>query len=299
MYFWGMETAYTKYLKVGPVVYEMTAEVEMKVMDDCANFISDEMPAFHEATDLLVHCHIHLTDKTSVQIDGQVVYQDEKRVVLNHDGLERRLHLEQGAMYGYYREEDETHITVEIPRYGEGPLMISTFFLELLAFDRFLFRQNALVLHSAFIEWQGQGIDFTAPSGTGKSTQASLWEKYEGTEVVNGDRSIIWLNPLTQRFEVCGLPFCGSSNIHLNKRMPLRAIVFIEQHPTNVVEVMPQSRAAGKLFGEMSINQWNREVVLKSLDFIEKLSSEVTMVHLKCNMEQDAVNTLKHFLETH
>ncbi|WP_370839368.1 hypothetical protein [Intestinibacter bartlettii] len=33
-----------------------------------------------------------------------------------------------------------------------------------------------------------KGILFSAPSGTGKSTQADLWEKYENAEIINGDR---------------------------------------------------------------------------------------------------------------
>ena len=78
--------------------------------------------------------------------------------------------------------------------------------------------------------------------------------------------------------------------------MPLGAIVFIEQWPDNIAEPMKPANAASKLYGEMSVNNWNTQAVLKSFDLIEKITNAVPMVHLKCNMEQDAVETLKHYL---
>lgn len=78
--------------------------------------------------------------------------------------------------------------------------------------------------------------------------------------------------------------------------MPLKAIVFIEQSPQNTVEKMPGIKAISKLFGETSINKWNKEAVIKSVELIEAIARNVPMIHLKCNMEQDAVLTLKHYL---
>ena len=51
---------------------------------------------------------------------------------------------------------------------------------------------HRVILHSSFISRQGEGILFTAPSGTGKSTQADLWKRHEeGVTIINGDRSIL------------------------------------------------------------------------------------------------------------
>lgn len=59
---------------------------------------------------------------------------------------------------------------------------------------------------------------------------------------------------------------------------------------------MPGIKAVSKLFGETSINKWNKEAVMKSVGLIEAIAQNVSMVHLKCNMEQDAVLKLKHYL---
>ena len=43
-----------------------------------------------------------------------------------------------------------------------------------LAFEFPLLEKQAFILHSSFVSWKGNGILFTAPSGTGKSTLLSL-----------------------------------------------------------------------------------------------------------------------------
>ena len=58
---------------------------------------------------------------------------------------------------------------------------------------------------ASFIRWQGRGILFSAPSGTGKSTQANLWVQHQGAEVINGDRAA--LRQVGGRWQAFGLPY--------------------------------------------------------------------------------------------
>ncbi len=281
------------FLTIGPVSFIMHAEIPLSITETCANF-------FHEDRSLLqpyqIDCSIKLVSRPSPFV-GNVVKRSNNRIVFDHDGLEERINLFEGQVYGIYREQDDSHIVIEIRDEGQQKVIVSTFFLGLLSLERHLLNQNALVLHSSFIEYEGKSILFTAPSGTGKSTQAGLWQKYENVQIINGDRSIIHLEEGSFYSE--GLPFCGSSQIHVNKKMPLGAIVFIEQWPDNIAEPMKLSSAASKLYGEMSVNNWNTQSVLKAFDLIEKITHAVPMVHLKCNMEQDAVETLKFFLHNY
>lgn len=52
---------------------------------------------------------------------------------------------------------------------------------------------HRFLMHGVVISWKGRGYMFTAPSGTGKSTHASLWKKYLGddVEIINGDKPIL------------------------------------------------------------------------------------------------------------
>lgn len=277
------------YLKIGPVSYHIHSKNELVEHETCANFLVPEQP--ENAIDVEL-CAVDSLKEPS----GKLIHQSSQRLIyLEENGLEHRVNLWGNQLLGISHEQGENSLMAEIPAPKDMEIPLNTSILEFMNLEKHLLKHEALVLHSSFIEYEGKAILFTAPSGTGKSTQANLWKKYEGTEIINGDRSIVH-RTAPGVFQMHGLPFCGSSQIHLNKEMPLGAIVFIEQHPTNIVEPMPPAHAFGKLYGEMSINSWNREAVEKGMQVIENLVASIPMVHLKCNMEQDAVNTLKNYL---
>ena len=52
---------------------------------------------------------------------------------------------------------------------------------------------GAFLMHAAIIDVDGQGVGFTARSGTGKTTRVLLWKKAFGdrVKVVNGDKPIL------------------------------------------------------------------------------------------------------------
>ena len=53
---------------------------------------------------------------------------------------------------------------------------IDPMFTSLLALERRLVKKNSMILHCAYVEYQGEAILFSAPSETGKTTQANLWK---------------------------------------------------------------------------------------------------------------------------
>lgn len=99
--------------------------------------------------------------------------------------------------------------------------------LETIGTERLVGMAGGAILHSSFIEVGGKAVLFTAPSGTGKSTQAELWRENRGAVVINGDRSVLRIIDSVPC--ASGLPYSGSSGICLNRTLPLRAIVYIEQ----------------------------------------------------------------------
>ena len=78
-----------------------------------------------------------------------------------------------------------------------------------------------LVLHSSYIVTrQEQGILFSGPSGIGKSTQAALWQRYAGAEIVNGDRA--WCGPIRGPSAACSMQgppaSAGTSRLRCRRR---------------------------------------------------------------------------------
>ena len=154
----------------------------------------------------------------------------------------------------------------------------------------FMIRRGAMILHSSLIDHQGRGIVFTAPSGTGKSTQADLWHKYRGAEILNGDRSIIRREG--SGYRCYGSPYAGSSGIYQNKSVALGAVVVLRQAPKNRIRRMKAREAYLCLLSEMSLSPIDRETVEKQSQWLLDLISAVPVYLLECLPDEGAVDAL-------
>ena len=156
-----------------------------------------------------------------------------------------------------------------------------------------LLQHGNLVLHASYINWNGQAIIFTAPSGTGKSTQAALWQKYEGAEIINGDRALlgkshgIWYS--------YGYPCCGSSAICINRTFPLSMIVVLEQGDRNQVLQMTNSQKIRAIAAGAEVFLWDAAEINCVFMLAEQLIYSVPVIKLICRPDEDAVNVLKNY----
>ena len=85
--------------------------------------------------------------------------------------------------------------------------------------------RHALILHSSYLDVNGQALLFSGPSGIGKSTQADLWVRHRGAAILNGDKSLLIREP--DGWYAHGWPICGSSGICRNESRRIRAIVML------------------------------------------------------------------------
>lgn len=96
--------------------------------------------------------------------------------------------------------------------FGEGyrSTMYSQAILESADMFDILAGYGQLVLHSSYVlPPNGKAVLFSGPSGIGKSTQAALWQRYAGADVINGDRTLIRTDDLTAN----GVFYSGTSGI--------------------------------------------------------------------------------------
>ena len=149
---------------------------------------------------------------------------------------------------------------------------------------------NTLFFHASYIEVNGEGILFTAPSQTGKSTQAALWEKYRGAKVVNGDKAAVRIEDIVT---VNSIPFSGTSGICENITVPLKAIVFLSQAPENRVRKMGASEAITALCPNVFADKLVGEEWSQTLNLLLNLVSTVPIYHLACTPDERAVETLE------
>lgn len=238
-----------------------------------------------------------------VIIDSELQYNPEKMLQLNperfifeNDSHEYRVHFAPGTdiPIAYYCETASDIIEIHILEQAFPNHFFNLRILETLALEKVLLPENMLVLHSSYIIHEGMAILFTAPSGTGKSTQADLWKEYKKAEIINGDRSIMQISD--HGIQAHGLPFCGSSGINANKSAPLAGIIMLEQAPENSIQKCPPAMAVRKLYSECSINYWNPQAIEHAFQIIEKIVERIPVYILKCTISEEAVNLVHNTL---
>ncbi len=166
--------------------------------------------------------------------------------------------------------------------------------MNLLGLDDLLLRHDRLMLHSSFISWQGQGILFSAPSGTGKSTQAELWEKYQNARIINGDRAV--LSRSDSLWYAHGLPFAGSSRIYQKESAPLALLVCLSQGKENTLDRLSPLDALRRLLPEVNLRRWDEDSVTKATGLLMELVTGVPVYHLSCRPEVEATNIVRALL---
>ena len=154
---------------------------------------------------------------------------------------------------------------------------------------------DAISLHSALVRYQNRAILFSAPSGTGKSTQAELWKRYRGADPINGDRSIIRKHD--GRWTAYGSPHAGTSGLFRNESVPIRIIVILRQSDKNNLRVLGQAEAFRYLYSETVVPRWNDEIHSHIMDIITQITAEIPVVMLSCRLEESAVDLLDQFLQ--
>ena len=185
--------------------------------------------------------------------------------------------------------------TVCLYRADRKPLRLENLFND-LGLETVLWHFDTMILHSSFIRWKGRGILFSAPCGTGKSTQADLWQKYMGADILNGDRS--GLRKIDGLWVAHGLPYAGTSGIYRQEKAPVAAVVMLEQAPENTIVPMNPAQALRKIWPEVSLHRWDRAFTEKGLNLLTDFVTAVPFYKLSCRPDEGAVRLL-HDTITH
>lgn len=256
--------------------------------------------------------NIKVSDRLT-QPDGQIVARRPDLVVFRQDmsmgadagistiagrvSLESRLIGIKGSKgyYACYREVSEDRAEITLVREQIRKMYIDPIFTSLFALERRLVCKGSMVLHCAYVEYQGQAILFSAPSETGKTTQANLWEKYRGSRTINGDRAL--LGKKDGKWSAQGWPVCGTSEVCNNEVFPIRAVVMLSQAKENRAERLTPGHAFPLLYSQITVNKWNMEDHVHTMDLMDDFLGNVPVFHLGCTISEEAVECLEEALE--
>lgn len=280
------QTAY-----VGPLKFEIRYE------DACESLQFPQM--FERKTDCR-HKTYQVRMMTSTDIrpgkDPVFVSKSVEEACSERKLIRSSFYVVDGKKYYYAQsilEKDQIRVLVDVrPGHSFGRYL---YIWQFLFLEQLLNRENAVILHSASVIWRGKAILFSAPSGTGKSTQADLWKQYEGAEGLNGDRNILhWSG---KSWCVCGLPWHGTSPDCISREVPLGAIAIVRQAPRNSIDQLSSLKKFQYISSELSSIGWDRDFTDRMCDLVENLVGQIPIVQLNCDISRDAVDCLKSHLK--
>ena len=150
------------------------------------------------------------------------------------------------------------------------------------------------ILHASAVLYEGKAYLFTAVSGGGKSTQAALWEKYAGAEIINGDKVITACRDHAAM--AYGGPVAGSSGIYKNIAAPIAAVFAVKKSSRNHISAIAARDAVLRLYSASVKSVWDHDSNAMVLEMAENLCRQVPVLTLECLPEPSAVEYTLQYL---
>lgn len=195
---------------------------------------------------------------------GKVVLIDEKCFLdVNYDWSEATITLINGRIQDTYK------------------------LLNALLFTR-LSTCHAIQIHASLVQVRNTGLMFLGPSGIGKTTQAELWMKYRGADIINGD--MVFVKQESSYFLGCGSPWHGSSPYCLNRQIPLSALIVLKQSQQNSIRRLCGFEMVSTVINSVFLPSWYTEGYKAACDTLDALLRTVPVYELSCRPDEDAVH---------
>lgn len=154
---------------------------------------------------------------------------------------------------------------------------------------------GGVILHCSYIDIGGKAVLFTAPSETGKSTQAELWKQLRGAGIINGDRAAMRF--ADGKAWAMGIPFAGSSIYCENRTLPLAAIVCLGQAPETSIRRLTGFSAFRRVWEGCSVNCWDRTDMERASATVSEILNQVPVFALDCTPDESAVIALERAMQ--
>lgn len=146
---------------------------------------------------------------------------------------------------------------------------------------------NTLLIHASLVRQNGYGYAFIAKSGTGKSTQVSLWLRHiPGCDLMNDD------NPIIRIIEgepfIYGDPWSGKTPCYRNVKARLGAITRIDRADENSIEKVPPIEAFASFLPSCSSMKWDGEIFNNICNTVTKVVETTGIYTLHCLPNKEA-----------
>ena len=146
---------------------------------------------------------------------------------------------------------------------------------------------NTILIHASLVRQNGYGYAFIAKSGTGKSTQVSLWLRHiPGCDLMNDDNPIIRI--IDGEPFIYGGPWSGKTPCYRNVKARLGAITRIDRADENSIEKLPPIEAFASFLPSCSSMKWDGEIFNNICNTVTKVVETTGIYTLHCLPNKEA-----------
>ena len=273
--------------KIGNFTLEIKSQVQFQDVEPFSLFLYDG-----DQTDYIVNVNFASEIQNKFK---NLCYDSRDRACFYENNVFHCFYKSHDIPGEYYahRFVDGKNITIVIDNKYHDMLWTRVIFA-LIGIEELVVENNGCVLHSSFIEKDGNAILFTGPCSIGKSTQANLWRKYADSVVVNGDKTLIFEKD--GLFYASGMPYSGSSKDCLNKVIPLKSIICLQKADCNTIQKFTSTEAFHSVYKNCYPVPYSRESTGVLFDFVQKMSQTVPVYEYACLADESAVRCLEREL---
>ncbi len=157
-----------------------------------------------------------------------------------------------------------------------------------IVFARLLADRGGIILHGGGLIFKEKGYLFVGHSDAGKTTLVKIFQDH--AKILNDDRMIV--RKENGSFYLYGTPWHGELSLVAPDRVPLKAILFLNQAKENKVEKTEGIDAFKRLYGctikPLVTEKWAQN----ALDICQSLSCEAACYHLYFDKTEGVISAV-------
>lgn len=148
-------------------------------------------------------------------------------------------------------------------------------------------KRDTVLIHASLVRKHECGYAFIAKSGTGKSTQVSLWLRYiERCDLMNDDNPIIRI--VDGMTYIYGSPWSGKTPCYRKVKARLGAITRIDRAPENSIERLSVVEAFASVFPSCSSMKWDEDIFNHICNIVGDIIAQTPVYTLHCRPDKAA-----------
>ena len=164
--------------------------------------------------------------------------------------------------------------------------------------SRTLLKYGRVLFHGAAFRWRGRAWIFTAPSGTGKTTQLRNWQRLwpDELELIGGDK-VVLAQEKDGSFWLLPSPWTGKEGDRGSVSAPLGGIVLLRQAKENTVTILSPGEAVLRMFDQLLITAETEEEIVEAAALLDSMLRVVPVWRLDNLGDLDSAYLMRRKLE--